>query len=151
MCRFSQTEGQALLWELHHHAAAILDRPPFRSGIINNVLTPTREEQSCHSWLSLGKLVTEKMSNSTTCVEGWGGSYPLEPAPETPLLLLSRELIQVPWNKQGHRTILQCHYFQNYHPSPANCKLTSFSGIKALGPLVNGGETCTLFSCKTVT
>lgn len=41
--------------------------------------------------------------------------------------------------------------FSKLSPSPADCKLTSFSGIKALGPLVNGGETCTLFSCKTVT
>lgn len=57
------------------------------------------------------------MSNSTTRVKGCGGSYPLESAPEKPLLLLSRELIQVPWNKQGHRTILHCHYFQNYHPT----------------------------------
>lgn len=80
ICRFSQSEGQALLWELHNHAAAILDRPPFRSGITKNVFTAAREEQGGHTWLSLGKLSTEKMSNSTTCVKGWGGSYPLEPA-----------------------------------------------------------------------
>lgn len=123
ICRFSQTEGQALLWDLHNHTTAILDRPPFRPGITNNMFTPTGKEQSCHSWLSLGMQVTEKMSNSTTCVKGSGESYPLEPAPEKPLLLLSRELIQVPWNKQGHRTILQCHYFQNYHPAQLTANL----------------------------
>lgn len=94
-----------------------------RSGIINSVFTPTWEEQSCHPWLSLGMLVTEKMSNSATSVKGWGGSYSLEPAPEKPLLLLSRELIQEPWNKQCHRTILQCHCFQNYHPAQLTANL----------------------------
>lgn len=59
ICRFSQTEGQALLWELHNHAAAILDRPPFRSGITKNVFTAAREEQGWHIAVA-GKAVNRK-------------------------------------------------------------------------------------------
>lgn len=127
------------------------DRSPLRPDINskNGSFPVERAEQ--HSGLAWGAWATASNSTVSTCRKGQLGSYPLELAPLKPFLLLPKGLIQVPLSRQDGKTVLQYFHAKSHLTlSPANCKLTSFSGIKALGPLVNGGETWTLFSCRRV-